>query len=351
MSLSRRLIRPEGVDKKMQKPDESICVYGAGILKRNLEAFQQEIAGVRQGEDIEYIHRMRVSSRRIRSALPLFIACYKKQERQTWQDDIHAITRALGSARDTDVQIDYVNGFLDGVSEDKYKPGIRRLLLRLRQRRERSQVKVTKALDRLEDDKVIASMQRQIDPLSERIGQVYLYSPALYQLSFDAVTESLDRFLSYEEYISQPERVKELHAMRIAAKQLRYTLEIFAALYPGGLKSHLQIMKQVQDLLGIIHDHDIWGVMLPEFIAEETALVRDFFGTDRSIRRLLPGLDAFLAQAREIRSQKYDEFNRTWERWKEEDIWSSLRRTIQTSFLDANPPSPGEPTTSSQETA
>jgi CHAD domain-containing protein len=322
----------------MQKPDESVCVYGAGILKKSLEAFQVEIAGVRQAEDIEYIHRMRVASRRLRSALPLFINCYKKQERQTWQDDVHAITRALGAARDTDVQIEYVGSFLAGLTEEKHKPGIRRLLLRLRQKRQQLQAKVIKALDRLEHDQLIESMQKQVDPLLEKTGQVYMFSPGLYQLSFDAVTVVLEQFLSYEPYITREECVEELHAMRIAAKQLRYTLEIFTSLYPGGLKQYLQIMKQVQDLLGAIHDNDIWGQLLPQFIADESKRIHDFYGSDRSIRRLLPGLDSFLAQTRSTRGQRYFEFNESWKRWKKEKVWSLLKQTIQTSFLEANPP-------------
>ena len=40
-------------------------------MGRYLEALRQEIAGVRLGTDIEAIHRMRVASRRMRSALPL----------------------------------------------------------------------------------------------------------------------------------------------------------------------------------------------------------------------------------------------------------------------------------------
>ncbi|MHC1784018.1 MAG: CHAD domain-containing protein [Anaerolineaceae bacterium] len=337
----------------MQKPDESICVYGAGILKKSLEAFQEEITGVRQAEDIEYIHRMRVASRRLRSALPLFINCYKKQVRQTWQDDIHAITRALGAARDTDVQIDYVGNFLANLPEEKHKPGVRRLLLRLRQKRQKMQVKVIKALDRLEHDKLTESMQKQVDPLLEKTRQVYMFSPGLYQLSFDAVSVVLDQFLSYEPYIARVDCVEELHAMRIAAKQLRYTLEVFTSLYPGELKQYLQIMKQVQDLLGTIHDNDIWGQLLPQFIADESTRIRDFYGSDRSIRRLLPGLESFLAQTRSIRGEKYNEFNESWKRWKKEQVWPSLKQTIQTSFLEANPiPLAADiPPTTSQEPA
>lgn len=335
----------------MQKSDESVCVYGAGILQKNLTAFQEEIAGVRLAEDIEFIHRMRVASRRLRSALPLFINCYKKNERQTWQNDIQAITRALGSARDIDVQIELVSTFLSTLEEEKFKPGVRRLLLRLNQKRQRLQTKVVKALDRLENDGVIQAMQSQTAPLVEKTGQVYLFSPGLYQLSFDSVASALDHFLSYEPFISEPEHVEELHAMRIAAKQLRYTLEIFSALYPGGLKQYLQIMKQVQDLLGAIHDYDVWGFFLPGFISEESNRIRDFYGSNRSISRLVPGLEFFLSQTRAMREQKFLEFNQSWRKWAKDKVWPSLRQTIHTSFLEAAPlpPDVDNPETTLQE--
>lgn len=321
----------------MRKPDVSSCVFGAGVLLKNLKAFQEEIEGVRQAEDIEYIHRMRVASRRLRSALPLFQNCFKKQYRQTWQKDIQAITRALGSARDTDVQIDLISQFFSGLEEEVYKPGIRRLLLRLRQKRLRLQIRVNKALDRLAKDHLVETMQKQLQPLAEKNEQVYLYSPSLYQLSFDAVTVELDHFMSYESFIAKPECVAELHAMRIAAKQMRYTLEIFAPLYPGGLKQQLQIMRQIQDLLGTIHDCDIWGEFLPDFITQETRRIQEFYGNKRTVSRLMPGLNAFLAGRQNLRSQKYLEFNDSWNRWKNDGVWPFLRQIIQTSFLEANP--------------
>ncbi len=68
--------------------------------------------------------------------------------------------------------------------------------------------------------------------------------------------------------------------------------------------------------------------------------IREFYGSGRSIHRLLPGLENFRAQARSIRIQKYHDFNENWKRWKKQEIWSSLEQTVQTSFLEANPPPP-----------
>jgi CHAD domain-containing protein len=93
------------------KPDEAVIVYGAGVLLKHLQSLTAEIEGVRQSKDIEYIHRMRVASRRLRSALGIFPGCLPATKKENWIKEIQSITRALGSARDLDVQIDVVETF------------------------------------------------------------------------------------------------------------------------------------------------------------------------------------------------------------------------------------------------
>ncbi len=55
-----------------------------------------------------------------------------------------------------------------------------------------------------------------------------------------------------------PDAVYEHHALRIAAKKLRYTLETYAPLYRRGFTKPIARIKKVQDLLGDIHDCDVW---------------------------------------------------------------------------------------------
>ena len=59
-----------------QKPDQNTCYFGATALKKISWLLTRKSEGVHQAKDIEYIHRMRVASRRLRSALPLFAACF-----------------------------------------------------------------------------------------------------------------------------------------------------------------------------------------------------------------------------------------------------------------------------------
>ena len=92
-------------------PKTGLCWFGIRSLPPLLEAFEKEIEGVKASEDIEYIHRMRVASRRLRAALPLFRRCFPQKQYARWMHEIAGITQALGMARDMDVQIAFLLRF------------------------------------------------------------------------------------------------------------------------------------------------------------------------------------------------------------------------------------------------
>src|SRR5262249_56548814 len=65
-----------------------------------LHALMAELEGVRQAEDRECVHRMRVASRRLRSVLPLFATSLSRQTCARWRKQLRRVTRALGPARE-----------------------------------------------------------------------------------------------------------------------------------------------------------------------------------------------------------------------------------------------------------
>ena len=46
----------------------------------------------------------------------------------------------------------------------------------------------------------------------------------------------------------------ELHALRLATKKVRYTLELFRHCYSRGLKERMEMLKSMQQLLGDVND-------------------------------------------------------------------------------------------------
>jgi hypothetical protein len=72
-------------------------------------------------------------------------------------------------------------------------------------------------------------------------------------------------FYSYEPFVTRPEHSIELHDMRIAAKRLRYTLELFEPQFGADGKRQTSRIKDLQEELGALHDHDV----RIEFIGDE----------------------------------------------------------------------------------
>lgn len=91
----------------------------------------------------------------------------------------------------------------------------------------------------------------------------------------------LNELYSWSEFVDEPYRIRELHDLRIAAKRLRYSLEIFADVLPEFSKEAVNELTLLQDELGDLHDSDVMIALLRVCLglqdgglAYEQALVR-----------------------------------------------------------------------------
>jgi len=145
--------------------DPGYQLLACRYLREQLDKLTEELRGVRRNEDIEPVHQARVASRRMRAAFRMFADCLEGKQVAKWRKRIKALTRGLGAARDKDVQIAFVEEFRAGLTDgDKRNaPGVRRLLLRLRQDREALQPAVIKTLDKLERGNALAEMHGELE--------------------------------------------------------------------------------------------------------------------------------------------------------------------------------------------
>ena len=89
------------------------CKFGSEAILKLLEVFEKQIEGVITNNDIEYVHKTRVTSRRLRATMPLFRMCFRRKEFKEWLCEIKKVTRLLGDARDLDVQIVFVEQYME----------------------------------------------------------------------------------------------------------------------------------------------------------------------------------------------------------------------------------------------
>ena len=146
------------------KLDASAKVFGAGIILTHLRAFDAEIEGVRNSQDIEAVHRMRVASRRLRCTLPLFSSLFPKQKFQKWSKSITRVSHDLGAARDNDVQIDFLRNQALNLPDEQYKQGLNCLILRLSQSHAKLKRKMLATLDKVDDQRILKEMTKILQP-------------------------------------------------------------------------------------------------------------------------------------------------------------------------------------------
>lgn len=74
-------------------------------------------------------------------------------------------------------------------------------------------------------------------------------------------------FYSYTPIVGREEAVVELHDLRIAAKRLRYSLELFRAVFGEEGERQIARVKALQEELGLIHDHDVRIALVEDELA------------------------------------------------------------------------------------
>ncbi len=318
------------------------CFFGKQRLLPLLEAFAKEVDGVKAAEDIEYIHRMRVASRRLRAALPLFESCFPPKNYARWSEELKEITRALGAARDTDVQIAYLTKYQKRAEkawkskktqppgESPPSPAVLFLLQDLRKQRDRLQKDVLSALESLEKSHAVDSMReafsKPLPPVRGILKRSFAYG--ISPVSALRIEERLCSLLAFEPWVSHPEAVAEHHATRIAAKKLRYTLEVYAPVYRLSLKKPIARVKAVQEILGDLHDCDVWIDSVTRLLLHERSVLRSDNEEKRPDTFTLSSLKFFLAEREKERRQLYRHFVRYWASLQRTRLWDELRTTL-----------------------
>jgi CHAD domain-containing protein len=317
----------------MMAVDPSYQFLACRYLREQLDTLRRELHGVRLNEDIEPVHQARVASRRIRAALRMFSDCFEPRRRARWERQVKRLTRELGAARDTDVQIEFAVEFLSHLDEkDKaHRPGVERLVLRLRQSRQALQPQVIAVLDKLDRRNTLAEMYGRLEETLFTLGShdTGVSSPYVHEMAASHISARRKEVAACEPALDDPQDVHGHHQLRIAAKKLRYTLEICDLAYGGQLASVIRAVKQAQAFLGDIHDCDVWVQDIDRLLEEERLATIEYYGQSRPFNRLRPGLLFVRAERLSHRRQVFDELIDYWKESDAKRIWETLEDILQ----------------------
>lgn len=207
---------------------------------------RRQLAAAIAGKDVG-VHQARVASRRLREALPVLSAGLPHSKAGKAQRKIRRLTQALGAVRELDVTLHLV----DEMSE---KPGVprpalaevRALVIEDRERRREVMLQRLKSVDTDKlTHRLAAVRQALLHP-----GPGHTWRAAL-ALRIVKRARRLDKAIDHAGQIYAPE---PLHQVRIAAKKLRYSLELADESGAAPCGETLRVIKRIQDALGRLHD-------------------------------------------------------------------------------------------------
>jgi hypothetical protein len=163
----------------------------------------------------------------------------------------------------------------------------------------------------------------------------------------------LDELCSFMPRAADSREIVALHDMRIAAKRLRYILEITGPCFGPYAKTAVKLTKDAQDLLGEIHDCDVQipEVMrvLDELVAADALALAERAGDAEDLdpravrgaphRAAYAGLAALAVHLRARRAVLFARFLELWQDYERK----GYRARLEYAVSERSTPAPGAP--------
>ncbi|MGC4047501.1 MAG: CHAD domain-containing protein [Armatimonas sp.] len=142
--------------------------------------------------------------------------------------------------------------------------------------------------------------------------------------SAPVVLVRLQELLDLADASRDMENIEALHDLRIAAKRLRYTLEIFLPTLDPEAASLMKTVEQIQSELGIIHDLDVRIPLLKKSLARERKREEKKHTHPAAEVGLLPLIEATEAE----RTRRFEAFQTFWEGLTPDTFATELTRLV-----------------------
>ncbi len=282
------------------KPDMTASEALRTILLKLLEAMKLNEPGVIDDIDTEFLHDFRVAVRKTRSALSQSRHILPDSEVEAFMREFGWMGTVTGPARDMHVYLLKFNGYQAALPED-IRPALVPLREFLVRKKGKEHERLVKGLQSSRYKKLTGAWRQFLDTPQTETKSSAISKKPIKELADKQIWKVYRRVIHEGRNIRADSPDTELHRLRISCKKLRYLIEFFEDLYPRSrIRSLLESLKQLQDVLGDYHDYYIQIIALDHIKKQMSDAAELSIETGEAIDMLM---DVLRTEQQDLRKQ------------------------------------------------
>jgi len=244
-------------------PDDSVDEAARRSLQARLNAVIHylPLAAYHAEQNIEHVHRLRVSTRRAVAALELYRDWLPRKRARWVTKRLKKVRRTAGRARDLDV--------LAVRLTREYGERAAAVVTKIAQERLAVQPDIVRLAERLRrDDRFVRRTAKLVGSVEPPDGTSATDEPVIFRAwAAEQLTRVAEPF--FAAIPGEDAEMEAIHQFRIRGKALRYAIELLASAFGPELRSTCYpIVEELQERLGKINDHVTACDQLREWGAE-----------------------------------------------------------------------------------
>ncbi|MCB1915487.1 MAG: CHAD domain-containing protein [Rhodocyclaceae bacterium] len=239
------------------------------IAEDCLDQWQANAHGAAVDHAPEFIHQIRVSLRRLRSALRLFEPALPPDWVARWSTEFSEAADELGEARDIDVLHEEL---IVPILEDPLCPAqVQELNEAVVAARNRAREHVRSHMEGTGQGRRMLTFAAELNRLEANPLDASADLTAFARLQLDVLRKRARKRWRK----ARAGDIAQLHALRISLKKLRYAIEFFTPLFPRKpVKRFIAKLARAQEHLGYLNDIEVGNQRMLQWAGDSPSLLR-----------------------------------------------------------------------------
>jgi len=239
------------------------------LLRKRVKKFVALAPAVRADAEPKTIHDVRVWGRRLQQAVSAFFPKPRSGKVRRLRQTPRRIRRTLGEWRNCDVLLEIVERRQRHTRSEAKRDAWAFVRDYLLQKRRKEVARAAKKLLRQDVGDYAALAQRLLDQAPKENPEI------LIQRLRDSVEGAWTEWQSALSRAERSRAIDDLHAFRVATKDLRYRTELLYDVGDKKMKAQLKWLAALQDALGVWHDRQVFYQAIAEAVARAEILLNE----------------------------------------------------------------------------